>query len=289
MSESPQDEREFLAGIPPGPLPSAAPIQTQPQAQAQPQHQQLQPPPTFEYATGSGSSSHLLGDQEGGMAMVPMQQAPAAPIAMAPVGPPLLYPSGAWRGYYNQYGSNHDLCEYYLSFYATEQYDLVSVTGGGSDDVGQYTIKGLCNPCTRRISFQKTYIAGTGNPRENLGHTVEYRGYGGAQAEHGFQGKWYVHTHRYRGNGMFHLWPSQAMQQYLNPQQQSQYCVLNDSHVVTAQFNTLPEALHYQDNVAGGGGAAGGAPSAPPYMEGAGYFTVYCPPTKDSPPPYSEA
>lgn len=193
--------------------------------------------------------------------------------------PPLIYPGGSWRGYYPQYGSNHDLCEYYLAFYASPEPTLVTVSGGGVDDVGQYTIKGLCNPSTRRLSFQKTYIAGTGNLRENLGHTVEYRGYGGTMIEHGFQGKWYVHTHKYRGNGPFHLWPSQAMQQYLTPQQQ-QYCVMNDSHAVQAQFNTLPEALQYQQT-------ATGQPSAPPYEEGQGYYSVYCPPTKDSPPAYS--
>ena len=35
---------------------------------------------------------------------------------------------------------------------------------------------GVYNPNSLKVAFGKTYRAGTGDPRENKGHTVEYRG-----------------------------------------------------------------------------------------------------------------
>ncbi|CAG2202696.1 unnamed protein product [Mytilus edulis] len=66
---------------------------------------------------------------------------------------------GVWPGYY---------------VYADEQYpwsmsiqfDRNSITGGGSDDVGTFTINGSWNPLSKDINFVKAYTA----------HTVSYTG-----------------------------------------------------------------------------------------------------------------
>ena len=85
------------------------------------------------------------------------------------------------------------------------------VDGSGTDDVGVYTIAGVYSNDNLRVAFGKTYVRGTGNPSENLGHTVEYRGQRAANAGQGFRGTWYVHTTRYKGQGPFHLWPAMRM------------------------------------------------------------------------------
>jgi len=86
------------------------------------------------------------------------------------------------------------------------------VAGNGVDDVGQYRISGILGG--NRVAFQKRYMAGTRadngliNHRENLGHTVEYRGEKvGESLAQGIRGHWYVDLPHYRGKGEFHLWP----------------------------------------------------------------------------------
>jgi hypothetical protein len=88
------------------------------------------------------------------------------------------------------------------------------VSGHGSDDVGSYSIKGRWSSATGRLAFSKTYVRGTGNQRENLGHTVEYRGeVQQGQLAAGVRGTWYVKIPGgYSGSGRFHLWPSQSAQ-----------------------------------------------------------------------------
>jgi hypothetical protein len=84
------------------------------------------------------------------------------------------------------------------------------VSGEGTDDVGFYTIKGQWNGRTGKLVFTKRYSRGTGNPDENLGHTVEYRGsVQQSQLAAGVRGTWYVNIPGgYSGSGRFHLWPS---------------------------------------------------------------------------------
>eukprot|EP00746_Dinoflagellata_sp_MGD_P124480 gnl/MRDRNA2_/MRDRNA2_59080_c0_seq1.p1 gnl/MRDRNA2_/MRDRNA2_59080_c0~~gnl/MRDRNA2_/MRDRNA2_59080_c0_seq1.p1 ORF type:complete len:326 (-),score=52.06 gnl/MRDRNA2_/MRDRNA2_59080_c0_seq1:52-1029(-) len=116
-------------------------------------------------------------------------------------------PSGTWRGYYNQYGSRHAVCEFKLAF------DGDRMHGNGVDDVGSYSIDGLYGQGSGRISFRKQYVRGSpaANGRisqENLGHYVEYRGEcAGTDLGHGVRGLWYVETALYRGSGRFHIWP----------------------------------------------------------------------------------
>lgn len=116
-------------------------------------------------------------------------------------------PSGTWRGYYNQYGSRHAVCEFKLAFNGDR------VHGNGVDDVGSYSIDGFYSQGTGRIAFRKQYVQGSTASngrasRENLGHCVEYRGEcAGTDLGHGVRGLWYVETALYRGSGRFHIWP----------------------------------------------------------------------------------
>eukprot|EP00050_Salpingoeca_kvevrii_P013030 m.26519 g.26519 ORF g.26519 m.26519 type:complete len:316 (+) comp4601_c0_seq1:2-949(+) len=223
----------------------------------------------------------------------PAAATPAPPAASAPLHPLTNIPSGRWRGHYKQYGKTHQLCTFALNFEqasgADEQH-LVKVRGYGSDDVGRYSITGLCNPYTRKIAFTKKYQAGTGDPTENKGHAVEYRGTGGVEAAHGFQGTWHVHTSSYSGTGPFHLWPAEALENRLTSEQRSQFCVFTQDgsihsfdslykaqssipRLVGRHLPTYEESQRQRDTQP--------TPSAPPAPPP--YYALYCPP-----PHYSE-
>ena len=68
-------------------------------------------------------------------------------------------------------------------------------------------MQGSYNLNTGRVCFTKKYRAGTGDAHENLGHSVEYRGTFQGSLAAGLRGSWFVNTHRYTGEGEFHLWP----------------------------------------------------------------------------------
>jgi hypothetical protein len=80
----------------------------------------------------------------------------------------------------------------------------MKVTGSGSDDVGTFTVDGTYSVQSRRMGLTKTYQAGTGNPLENLAHQVTIQLTWNAQNNQ-FEGKWYVQTHKYRGEDKFEL------------------------------------------------------------------------------------
>mmetsp|Transcript_18358 Transcript_18358/g.39687 ORF Transcript_18358/g.39687 Transcript_18358/m.39687 type:complete len:439 (-) Transcript_18358:448-1764(-) len=131
-----------------------------------------------------------------------------------------LLPSGVWRGFYTHSGARHDVCEFSLEFRPDG-----SATGGGVDDVGEYTISGLCNNTASRLAFTKTYIGRSPNVSGvvsygNQGHSVEYRGelvtgVGGALGG-GFRGEWAIRHAIGNENGTFHLWP--AMEGWQDPE-----------------------------------------------------------------------
>ncbi len=106
---------------------------------------------------------------------------------------------GLYSGAYWQYRRNYDMQAFTLQFG-----DNGVVTGNGEDDVGEYKIIGIYSSNTQKMAFDKTYVRGTGNKRENLGHTVkiglEYNG-----IKNQFEGKWYVETHKYKGNGEWRI------------------------------------------------------------------------------------
>ncbi|UJR10509.1 hypothetical protein I4U23_014712 [Adineta vaga] len=115
-----------------------------------------------------------------------------------------LFQSGLWQCEYFQYDKQHG--PYYINL----AFDNIrfEVTGSGFDDVGTYTLHGFYSTETRRLGITKTYEAGTGNPKENLGHNViiqlEWN-----RLNHQFEGKWYVRTRKFKGSGIYKLRMSQ--------------------------------------------------------------------------------
>jgi len=118
-------------------------------------------------------------------------------------------PSGAWRGVYRQDGSNHDVCEFELTFGHVTNGDLGRVTGSGTDSVGAYSIDGKY--LGQRVAFQKKYRKGSRNAEgryneDNEGHAVEYRGELQSLGA-GLRGTWRIVFGADRFQGAFHLWP----------------------------------------------------------------------------------
>jgi hypothetical protein len=110
------------------------------------------------------------------------------------------FQSGIWSSRYFQYKRWHGPYQFSLSF----DPQLMKVTGSGSDDVGIFAIDGIYSDTTRQMDLTKIYQAGTGNPSENLGHQVTIQVTWNAQNNQ-FEGKWYVHTSKFRGEDKFEL------------------------------------------------------------------------------------
>lgn len=134
-------------------------------------------------------------------------------LALESMGTTAEQLSGKWRGYYEQYGSSQQLCEFTLVF------ERGQVRGDGVDDVGAYRITGLSSGSCRRIAFSKQYVQnseaynGEVNYEENLGQVVEYRGIaaGPEVTTSGLRGTWYIQTSEYTGQGSFHIWPLEGL------------------------------------------------------------------------------
>ena len=130
---------------------------------------------------------------------------------------------GNYVGLYWQYGWAH-----VIPAQSLEVHPDGTVVGAGFDDVGHFSIDGSCSGA--RLALSKKYARGTGNPRENKGHTVELRLlncvlaesapplHGLARPQHdlarygapphaiGWFGTWHVRTFNYRGDAMMALW-----------------------------------------------------------------------------------
>ena len=74
------------------------------------------------------------------------------------------------------------------------------IKGRGIDLVGGYKLKGTHNHENGRMTVDKKYIAGTGNPTENLGHTVKLRLAWDRETQE-FIGTYHVSTSRWTGSG----------------------------------------------------------------------------------------
>ena len=110
------------------------------------------------------------------------------------------FENGTWSSQYQQYNTWHGphLCS--LEF----DRGTNKVTGAGNDDVGQFTVDGTFSIETHRMALTKTYQLGTGNRAENSGHQVTLQlTWNGTTNQ--FEGKWYVQTNKYQGNGDFQL------------------------------------------------------------------------------------
>ncbi|CAF5008317.1 unnamed protein product, partial [Rotaria magnacalcarata] len=108
---------------------------------------------------------------------------------------------GIWSSRYFQYNKWHAPHQLSLSF---NRYSY-QVSGGGADEIGTYTIDGIFCIRTLRMGLTKIYQARTGDPTENLGHTVTIQLIWDSKHNR-FKGKWYTQTNKYRGEDKFELY-----------------------------------------------------------------------------------
>lgn len=80
----------------------------------------------------------------------------------------------------------------------------MAVNGSGCDDVGEFTIDGTFSDHTQRMGLTKYYKKGTGDPSQNLGHSVDIQVSFNPQWNR-FEGRWYVQTKKYHGEDEFEL------------------------------------------------------------------------------------
>ncbi len=145
-------------------------------------------------------------------------------MRVPPMGSPVgQTPAGNYVGLYWQSGRTHPIPAQALSCTPTVADGTHgTVDGSGYDDVGQFYVRGEYAQSALRLT--KTYRLGTGNPRENLGHTVTLRltlcelhavladksrelsRYGAPANAVGFYGTWHVRTRHYNGDAEMVLW-----------------------------------------------------------------------------------
>eukprot|EP01083_Nonionella_stella_P124737 376834_1 len=130
----------------------------------------------------------------------------------------------SFDGHYIQYGKQHPMHPFNLTFDGFN-----NVQDNGSDTVGQYNISGIYSKHTSRMQLNKTYIRGTGNALENLGHTVKIK-LEWNRKKLQFEGPWYVYTHKYEGTGSWIIKP--PLDLYVVP------VVADNVTVVTVHPNT---------------------------------------------------
>jgi hypothetical protein len=110
------------------------------------------------------------------------------------------FQSGPWESHYFQYNKSHGPYKVDLTFDGEQS----RVTGSGVDDVGMYSIDGIYSIENGRIGLTKQYQLGTGNPVQNLGHSVAIQ-LEWNRINDQFQGKWYVRTKKFKGEDKFIL------------------------------------------------------------------------------------
>ena len=113
---------------------------------------------------------------------------------------PNIFRNGMWASRYYQYGNWNGPFEFVLSF----DPETNRLKGWGWDNVGKFDITGTYSNKFYRMGITKTYVRGTGDTKQNLGHSVIIQLTGNAQTGK-FEGKWYVSTHKYQGEDKFEL------------------------------------------------------------------------------------
>ena len=81
------------------------------------------------------------------------------------------------------------------------------ISGFGTDTVGEYVYFGTYYHGTGRISMEKRYKLGTGDPQQNLGHTVDLRMEWNGEKQ-AFEGTFHVATDKWIGSGGWEMQPS---------------------------------------------------------------------------------
>ena len=109
--------------------------------------------------------------------------------------------TGLYSGCYDQGQDEHNMKAFRLRF----DQETETVQGNGTDNVGNYTIDGIYSNRTKRIALNKTYIRGTGNAEQNLGHTVKVLLEFDIKRNE-FQGDYHVKTKKYEGYDTWCMW-----------------------------------------------------------------------------------
>ena len=100
-----------------------------------------------------------------------------------------LFPSGPWTGFYNYSPKDKHRMDLNLTFASGR------MSGGGSDDVGQFKVHGQYDASTLECSWTKSYVGA---------HSVFYRGF---REGKGIWGTWEITL---ANHGGFHIWPKRA-------------------------------------------------------------------------------
>ncbi|CAF2086521.1 unnamed protein product [Rotaria magnacalcarata] len=108
--------------------------------------------------------------------------------------------NGDWLSRYHQYGRWNGPHRMSLVF----DRNTNRVTGNGSDNVGKFIIDGTFSLENQRVAMVKTYELGTGDPKENFGHTVDLQMTWNSKNGQ-FEGKWCVNANHYRGEDNFEM------------------------------------------------------------------------------------
>lgn len=108
------------------------------------------------------------------------------------------FTTGVWSFQYYQYRKWRGPFRVEISF------NHSIAVGKGTDDVGDFTLDGTFSWTSKRLALTQTYVKGTGDPKENLGHQSIIQLEWNADTNQ-FEGMWYVRTHKYRGSGKFQL------------------------------------------------------------------------------------
>jgi hypothetical protein len=118
---------------------------------------------------------------------------------------------GIWTFRCYQYGNLNGPFRLSLRF----DHSAGTVSGHGHDNVGNFTIDGIFSPRTLRLGLSMKYRLGTGDRRENMGHTATVQ-LKWNSAENRYDGKWYVQVPTYRGEGKFELERPDSSRRLLN-------------------------------------------------------------------------
>ena len=110
------------------------------------------------------------------------------------------FETGIWTFRCYQYGKLNGPFRLSIRF----DHSAGTVSGHGNDNVGNFTIDGFFSSRTLRLGLLMKYQLGTGDRRENMGHTATVQ-LKWNSAENRYDGKWYVRVPNYRGEGKFEL------------------------------------------------------------------------------------
>jgi hypothetical protein len=97
-----------------------------------------------------------------------------------------MYPSGPWTGFYNYQPKDKHRMDLHLNFSSGK------IAGEGTDDVGQFVIKGQYDAKSAECWWTKTYVGR---------HDVYYRGF---REGKGIWGTWELDATEHGG---FYIWP----------------------------------------------------------------------------------